>query len=468
MSPGHLDDFTLLRYAALDLDGAERGEAEEHLRGCAQCAHVLGSLEKLDVEMKTLAKDFAQEAGFASGDPFAARPEEPRHSRGRAPRLQNLAEIALEASERAGDESGRILEAARRPQSELASSLSDLSLADLGIRFGLLYALQEAGREIAESPLRALGLGLAAVGRLAKEHAGDAPEATERIVPLEMVAAQAHLLAAQGRTWTGELEKAKGHFEQAYRLFGRSTGDEASLAMVELGEAQRRAFAGDSLTGLALARRCRMSFTDMGLEDFVARACVAEGICLSKLGREAEALAAFQSAIPVFQQRELWSNYVGAVNAVGACLGRTGRLDEARREYARVLKSISREKHAAWVGYVRNGLAMVLFEAGSYREAALAFVQTSRVFRDLGLVAHTLTASLFEIESWARAGDLGRASHRLEIFRAEVARHDALDQAIVRRLEEALSGSDPDLAKVAKLRQSAGQMMRERLERMSG
>lgn len=466
MSPGHLDDFTLLRYAVLDLDGGERGEADEHLRACAECARALAALEKLDEEMKVLAKDLTPDGDFASGDPFAARPERPW--RPRLPRMRNLAEIALEASERGGVESGRILEAARRPANELAAFLAELPVHDLVARFGLLYALQEAGHEIAESPLRALGLALAAIGRLREEAAQDPATTTERILPLGLLAAQAHLLAGQGRNWTGELENAKGHFEEAYRLFSRSSGDEASLATVELGEAQRRAFAGDSRTGLVLARRSRKNFAEMGLEDFVARAGVAEGICLSKLGREEEALAAFRSAVPVFHQRELWSNYVGAVNAVGACLARLGRLDEARREYARVLKSISRDKHAAWIGYVRNGLAMVLFESGSYRDAAQAFVQTSRVFRDLGLVAHTLNASLFEIESWARAGDPARAAHRLEIFRAEVARHDALDPAIVRQLEVALSGSDPDLEGVAKVRRSAGEQMRERLERKSG
>ena len=131
------------------------------------------------------------------------------------------------------------------------------------------------------------------------------------------------------------------------------------------------------------------------------------------------------------------------------------------------MKSVSRERHAAWLPYIRNGLAHVLFSAGSYRDAAKAFAQTARLFDDLDLPAHTLTAFLFEIESWALSGDRARASHRLEIFRTEVARRDALDPSILRRLETALAGRNPDFEELAKLTQSAGQMLRERLEKSS-
>ena len=93
-----------------------------------------------------------------------------------------------------------------------------------------------------------------------------------------------------------------------------------------------------------------------------------------------------------------------------------------QREFARALKSVSRDRHAAWVPYIRNGLANVLFSAGSYADAAKAFSQTARLFADLNLVGQTLVAFLYEIESWALGGDHARAGHRMEIFRAEVAR----------------------------------------------
>lgn len=467
-SPRHLDDFTLLRYTAADLDAAERAAAEEHLRVCAPCNGVLESLAQLDREMRALAKTLSATDGLDPSDLFSRRPEAPPRPASRpAAEAESLAVAALRASETAESESRRILAATKTSRSALASLLSALPLSDLGVRFSLLYALQEAGREIAESPPRAMALALGTLERLSQEGPADPRTPEERILPLRALAAQAHLLTGQGRTWTGELERARSHFEQAYRDFGDSTGDDLSLAVVELGESQRRAFSGDPGRASVLARRALATFEEMGLEDYVARAHVAQGLCLMKEDRLEDALAAYRSAMPVFLEHELWSNYVGAVNAVAATLSALGRLDEARREYARALKVISRERHAAWVGYIRQGLALVLFKAGSYREAALAFLQTSRLFSDAGNILNDLTASLYEIESWALCGEMARATQRLELFRINVAQHDALDPVIVRKLEDALSGSQPDLEEVASLRESAGQMLRERLQRSS-
>ena len=467
-SPRHLDDFTLLRYTAADLDAAERAAAEEHLLACAQCNGVLESLAQLDGEMHVLAKTMSATDGLDPSDLFARRPEAaPRPAPRPAAEAESLAVAALRASETGESESRRILSAAKTSESALASVLSALPLSDLSVRFSLLYALQEAGREIAESPPRSLALALGALERLSREGPADPRTPEERILPVQALAAQAHLLTGQGRTWTGELERARSHFEQAYRDFGDSTGDDLSLAVVELGESQRRAFSGDPGGGFVLARRALATFEDMGLEDYVARARVAEGICLTKLNRLEEALNVTRSALPVFQKHELWSNYVGAVNSAGAILWMLGRLDEARREYARSLKVVSRQRHAAWVGYIRNGLALVLFKAGNHRDAALAFLQASKLFHEVGNIANALTASLYEIESWALCGETTRAAQRLEIFRIDVANHDALDPVIVRQLEKALSGSHPDLEEVAALRESAGKMLHERLLRMS-
>ena len=467
-SPSHLDDFTLLRYTAADLDAAERSAVDEHLGGCARCSVVLKSLAKLDEELRALARDTSATDGLAPADPFARRPEAGRPPAARPAReFENLAVAALEASETGSKQRGRILEAAKGSAEELTRSLSGLSLADLTVRFALLYALQESGRGIAESPPRALALALGVL----ELSGGDEPEdfsiPAGRILPRKAIAAQAHLLAGQARTWSGELEQAKSHLEQAYAAFGDSTGDDTSLAIVELCESQRRAFSGDPTGALVLARRARATFEEMELEDFVARGRVAEGICLMKLDRLEEALEANRSATPIFEKHGLWSNYVGAVNAVGATLSLLGRLEEARREYARALKAVSRKEHAAWVGYIRNGLALVLFKAGHYRNAALAFLQTSRLFWETGNIVNALTASLYEIESLALSGEAGRSARRFEIFRADVARHDALDPAIVRQLEAAFSGSHPDLEEVAALRESAGKMLRERLEMQS-
>ena len=469
-SSRHLDDFTLLRYTASDLDDIERRQVEQHLAACRHCSATLVSIGRLDEELKALAPELAAAEGLPADDPFARRPERPAHRRARsAGEMELLAAAAVEASEEGSARSERILKASRTSSEEMVRVFSGMPLSDTTNRFALLYALQEAGREIAENPARTLALAEQARGRLDLEapqnpSAGD----IELVLPLAALSGQAHLLAGKARSWTGELEMARRHFEEAYRLLGESTGDEISLAMVEYHEAQRRSFDARPAEAILLARRSAATFHEMGLEDHLARARVAEGTALAKLDRDEEAIEVFRGAAAVFQTRELWSNYVGAINAVGACLMRLGRLDEARREFARALKSVSRERHAAWLPYIRNGLAHVLFSAGSYRDAAKAFAQTARLFGELDLPAHTLTASLFQIESWALSGDRARARHRLEIFRAEVARRDALDPSIVRRLEQALSGQNPDFEELASLRESASQMLRDRLEKKSG
>jgi hypothetical protein len=255
MSPVHLDDFTLLRYAVADLDGSEREAADDHLHACERCAAALSSMEKLDEQLRAIASDFAVDDGLPPGDPFARRPEAPPRppAATRVREGESLAIVALEASEQGRAESVRIRATAKRSAQELAAFLSGASLSDLSVRFALLYALQEAGLVIAESPTRSLGLALAALDRLQGEAEGDPATPAERVLPLKALAAQAHMLAGQGHNWTGELERARGHFEQAYRAFGESTGDDLSLAIVELCESQRRTFAGDPAAGLTLA-----------------------------------------------------------------------------------------------------------------------------------------------------------------------------------------------------------------------
>jgi tetratricopeptide (TPR) repeat protein len=470
-SARHLDDFTLLRYTASDLDDIERRRADQHLAACRHCSATLVSIGRLDEELKALAPELAAAEGLPAGDPFARRPERsapaPREALSSEAKERRAASI-LEASEAALAGSARILEAVRASSADLDRVLSGLPLSDISKRFALLYALREAGLQIAENPNRAMTLAQEAQCRLQRETPAQVSALdAEHAVPLAALSGQAHLLAGLACNWTGELEKARRHFEEAYSLLGESTGDEVSLAMVELPEAQRRSFDGRPGEALVLARRATATFREMDLEDYVARARGAEAIALAKLDRDEEAIEVFRGAAAVFQARNLWSNYVGMINAVGACLMRLGRLPEARREFARALRSVSRERHAAWMPYIRNGLAHVLFSAGNYREAAMAFAQTARLFRNLELQAHTLTVSLFEIESWALSGDRARALHRLEIFRTEVAHRDALDPSILRRLETALSGHNPDFEELAKLTQSAGQMLRERLEKSS-
>jgi tetratricopeptide (TPR) repeat protein len=181
------------------------------------------------------------------------------------------------------------------------------------------------------------------------------------------------------------------------------------------------------------------------------------------LDRLDEAVEVLRNSLPVFEKHGLWSNYVGALNNLGATLAKAARLDDARREYARALRRLSRERDRSFVAYIRHGLAEVLFAAGRYREAAISLAQAARLYRECGLAASALMASLFEVESWARQGDLGRARHRLDLFLAEVGRQGALDPSLTGEIEQALSGGHADLGRVADLRHRTEAILQERL-----
>jgi len=467
----HLDDFALLRHVAGDLAGEELGNVAQHLEECQTCSRVQRKIQELDEELRELARrgispEASDSSELAPGDPFRSRPPvvERRAPRGSAG--NQLAARALAASERALGLCERILEAARESK-RLADLLSEWSLSDTSSRFALLYALQESGRQSAESPVRSLRFAEEALARLRREpfapEAMEQEQETERIVPRLALRAQAHLLAGQACNWTKEFDRARSHLELAYRSFARGGGDEVSLAIVEYHESQRRSFIGSGSEALLLARRSEATFDELGLEDLAARARTARGVALAGLDKHQEAVESYRSALPVFERQALWSNYVGVLNNIGTCLVKLGRLEEARREYARALRRLSRERDRSFVAYIRHGLADVLFAAGRYREAAISLAQASRLYRESGLAASALTASLFEVESWARQGDLPRARHRLDLFLAEVARHGALDGSVVREIHEALCGSHPDLERIADLRQQTEGILQERL-----
>ncbi|MGH9317874.1 MAG: hypothetical protein ACRD1P_12305, partial [Thermoanaerobaculia bacterium] len=280
----HLDDFTLLLYTAGDLDDIERARAERHLGACRLCAALLEDVRRLDAGLRLLARDAGvrtewEQIELPQGDPFRRRPR--IAAAARDPRPDGLAAMALEASERAGLSQQRILDATPDPR-RLASLLADLDLGDAVNRFALLYALQEAGREIAGSPVQALRFAEEVLVRLRREPSGSdaAHPVAERVVPGLALLGQAHVLAGQACIWTREFEKSRSHLEIAYRAFAPGGGDEVSLATVEHLESQRRSFTGRGREGLLLARRAAATFEALGLEDLFARARVAEGLAL--------------------------------------------------------------------------------------------------------------------------------------------------------------------------------------------
>ena len=156
-----------------------------------------------------------------------------------------------------------------------------------------------------------------------------------------------------------------------------------------------------------------LTFETYQAEDHLARAQVAEGFALLRLDRVDEALDSYRKAQPVFQRLELWSNYVAATNSIAGALAKKGAVEDARREYARALRRLSREQHRSLTGFLREGLGEILFATGRHREAALSMALAAKTYADSGLPYRALLASLLEIEAWARSGDLPRAQHRL-------------------------------------------------------
>ncbi len=464
----HFDDFVLLCYASCDLPEPEKAAVKAHLEECPGCRETLAKIQRLDKEFALLAEDagarpdwYANE--LPTGDPFWRRPaarKRPLDSTS-LPVVERL-ERATAASEKAVAASDELLKAVKdsgRAVTEILSALSPSSLSD---RFALLYALQEIGLEIAENPSRFMAFAEKAIAFLESPAWLVERQASEeeRVVPTLLLRAEAHRLAGHACLWAGQFEEADPHLRSAYRAFG-IVGDETGTARVELVEAQRRYFIGRGEEALILARRSGATFAMLGLEDERARCRGAEGMALFQLGRFEESVQAFRSVLGVFEACQLWSNYVGSLNNIATALVRMGRLDEARGEYARALRKLSRERHRSWLPFIRKGLAEVLFSAERYREAATQASRAARLFTESGQVSRSLVASLFEVESWARAGDFDRARHRLDIFRSEVEHHGKLDPTLEKLINQALSGSGMDFREIAELRKHADSTLRE-------
>jgi len=462
----HLDDFTLLRYVAEDLDESERTAARDHLRACGKCRTTIGEIEDLDRELRAVATSPQTRGDFELEDLPEADPFRPR-SHPAARRVLNgsdsssFAAVAVAASEEGAALSAVVLEAAKRSPRELAEVLSRLSLSHLTDRFSLLYALQQGGVEIAENPTALKSFAEASLGLLCRDT--DASSFAGSCVPTAILIGQAHLVAGYGYIWASELEQVRLHSELAYRAF-MSAGDETGLAKADLLEAQRRFFIGKGKEALLLARRSAATFESFDLEVDSARAHQAEGMALDLLGRWQDAANAFKLCFAVFERHCLWTNYISALNALGTILTKMGRLHEARREYARALRRISRDRNRSWLPLIRKGLAEVLFSAGRYREAAIAAGQAARLWSELGLPSRSLMVTLFEAESWARSSDLGRARHRLELFRSEVSKRGMLDAVLANLIDQVFSGAFPDFQKIAELRQVVDRNLKQRLE----
>lgn len=467
MTPSHLDDFTLLRFVAKDLDDIEGATVRRHLRACTSCREGLKGIEALDDALRRAKSCLDSEsgalAGLPPGDPFRFRPAGPVRAR-RAGGEDGPASVAaaLAATRLAPALKERLLLSAGEGDGALRTELDRLLLGELAHRYALGYALDEAIARMVEAPARWLSLGDASADRVEREGKDRtrAVRLVERGYPLVDLLGLCRLVAGVARNWTGDLVRGGRDLSRAWRSFGHGSASESRLAQVELAESQRRTFLGRPAEGLVLAERSARSFEALGRAEQLARARGSRALALSYLDRDEEALIDFRAARDGYEEAGFWNGWVTALNGIGACLLRLGRLDEARREYARALKRVSKGERPSVHAFVRGNLARTLFEAGRYADAARAFAASAELFESLSATADSVGARLWEIESLARCGAWGRAGALMGVLRDDVEAREALDPDLLASLQAVLSGEVRDVDILATLRRRAEESLR--------
>lgn len=454
----HLEDFTLLRFVVRELDPGGGSAASRHLRSCDACAGTLAQIRRVDSGLRALAdaNDLSEDPVFEAYDPFRRRPE-PQADTRPTPELP-LADVIAES--RGADAVAASLLESLRFEDDLEAAVARLSFETPADRYGLLYALQEAGRRSAEYPLRVRDFAQEAVDVLRRRRRGaGGSDLAERLVPTLVLRGHAHNLLAIACQWTQEATRGRAHLVVAYRSFARAGADDVSLALVELAEATRRALVGEGATALALARRCRATFVEREMTDYAARATNAEALAHSALQQHEQAVRAFRDAQGVFEAHRLWANYVGALNGSATSLDRLGRTDESRRDYARALRRFSSREHRSWIGYLQTGLAETLFNAGRYREAASSALRAAVTFGVAGLRIQRLLALLLEIDCWVRHEDPQQALTRLESLRSELRERGTAHEATLRKLARAITGAKSTFERVSRQRRQIAESL---------
>lgn len=469
----HLDDCTLFRHVCRDLSEFEEKAARRHLRSCGACRRNLEKIEELDHLLREAGPELFAETDsedLPSGDPFRLRPAS-RPLTGRAAGTGGRARATqcLAAAKEAARRKDRLLSFRDAGEKVLRGGFDELRLSEPTDRYTIGYALEEAVSRMVEGPARWLRFAEASRTRLAAEpKSRRSTSVADSAYPLADLVGRAHLLSGIARNWTGEFERGGRDLLLAYRAFSRGTASEVDLARVELAEATRRSFVERAPEGLVLASRAARTFAEFGIADEEARALAVKGLALSRHGRGEEALLAYREALPALERLGLWNAYASTLQNVGATLMHLGRLGEARREYARALRKVSRTERPAVHAFIRQNLARTQFEAGEFAQAASGFGSATSLFEQQGAMADALLALLFQIESFARAGAGVKARFFMAGFKRRVQELDALDASTLKELDAALSGRNPDLASLVRLRDEVEETLRERLEGSAG
>ncbi|MBK8598509.1 MAG: zf-HC2 domain-containing protein [Holophagales bacterium] len=467
MTAPHPDDFSLLVLLEGEMSELEAARLRRHLAGCPACAAAYREIEKLDQTLKSTLPGLEAalaEPELPEGDTFRCRPDCVRLDRPRPGGEEAMREI-FAASREAAEVKSRLLNAAAAPEEDLREALADLDLLALRDRYGLGYALDDALYNMVEGPARWARFGRASTDRVLEARsdgrAFDAP--AERAYPLDDLLGLSLLVDGNACLWSGEFPRAGRVLRRSYAAFARGSTSERRLASVELFEGQRRAFLDRATEALHLIERARLSFKALGLEDEAAKAGNAHAVALSYLSRDEEAIDELREILPVLARYERWNAYVAALNGLGTCLLNLGRIDEARREYARALRLVGRDARPAVHAFVRANLARTLFEGKRYSEAARASDEAARHYSAQGSKVDELTMRLLRVEALARSGESVRALEALSRLSEEVAALGAADPEILASLEAALGGDLPDVDLVETLRSRAQEQISERL-----
>lgn len=473
----HPEDFALLRYVGGEVDDLESARIRRHLNECALCNRSLRALIRVDRHFRQwsdiLTKQReATDGGMAPGDPFLERPAAAARSlRELGLSLEAFLATALPAAEAAEEPSLGLASRVLESPEEARRALDALDLSGLSNRFLLARTLQRGSVLISEGPARWRDLADAAVSRVKREPFVDVSAApkgavslTEFACPIADLLGNAYVLAGHARNCTGELDRGGVDLVKAYGFFARGRADESDFAMVELHESQRRSFDGRPRQGLALAERAERTFERTLMPDFAARARYARALALAVLKRPEEALALFRDARTVFEEHALWAMYDSTLGSIGAALAELGRLDEARREYARALRlGLKRRRGPMLAAGVRLGLAHLMRDARRFEEAARHFAKAAAGFDDLDMPLDALSCKLDQIQCLARAQQAGRAQALLADLEEGFVARGLLDPAIVRAYEEALEGLQPDLVLLGQVQERALREVRIRV-----
>lgn len=467
MTAPHPDDFSLLVLLEGEMSELEAARLRRHLAGCPACTAAYRDIEKLDRTLKETIPGLTEalaEPELPEGDPFRCRPSCVRLDRPRPGGEEAMREI-FAASREASEVKSRLLNAAAAREEELRHALADLDLLALRDRYGLGYALDDALYNMVEGPARWARFGRASTDLVIEARsdgrAFDAP--AERAYPLDDLLGLSLLVDGNACLWSGEFPRAGRVLRRSYAAFARGSTSERRLASVELFEGQRRAFLDRATEALHLIERARLSFKALGLEDEAAKAGNAHAVALSYLSRDEEAIDELREVLPVLARYERWNAYVAALNGLGTCLLNLGRIDEARREYARALRLVGRDARPAVHAFVRANLARTLFEGKRYSEAARASDEAARHYSSQGSKVDELTMRLLRVEALARSGESVRALEAVSRLSEEVAALGAADPEILASLEAALAGDLPDVDLVETLRSRAQEQISERL-----